>query len=186
MNDPQHPPELDDDQPERPSKTQRKKASHDLQKLGLELAALSEERLQALPIDETLREALLQAKTIRSHEGRRRHMQWVGKLMRKADPTPLIEAVSEAKTGPAQASLHLHESERWRSELLAHDDALTAWVAEYPQTDVQALRALIRSARKDASASVEQRSGKAFRELFQFIKAHRQANSNRPEDDHDE
>lgn len=175
MNDQQHQPETDDSTPERPSKTQRKKVSHDLQKLGTELAALSDARLQALPLDESLRDALMQAKTIRSHEGRRRHMQLVGKLMRRADPGPLEEAAAQAQLVPAKASLELHEAERWRSELITHDGALTDWVERYPDTDVQALRTLIRAARKDASVAPEQRSGKAYRELFQFIKKHQLA-----------
>jgi ribosome-associated protein len=33
------------------------------------------------------------------------------------------------------------------------------------------LRSLIRAARKDASAAPEQRSGRAYRELFKFIRA---------------
>ncbi len=161
---------------ERPSKTQRKKASHDLQKLGLALAELSDVRLQALPLDDSLRDALMAAKTIRSHEGRRRHMQYVGKLMRRIDAEPLEEAVARAQLGPAKASLELHEAERLRSELMADDRALTAWVEHHPDTDVPALRTLIRAARKDASAP-EQRSGKAFRELFQWIKQAQQTQS---------
>jgi ribosome-associated protein len=47
---------------------------------------------------------------------------------------------------------------------------LTEWTAERPQADVQQLRSLIRAARKDASVLPEQRSGKAFRELFKFIR----------------
>jgi ribosome-associated protein len=56
-------------------------------------------------------------------------------------------------------------------ELLASDDALTRWTAEHPASDLQQLRSLIRAARKDAAAAPEQRSGRAYRELFQFIKA---------------
>lgn len=171
MNDqPYKPTESDQPLDDRPSKTQRKKVSHDLQKLGLELSALSDARLKALPLDEGLLDALMLTKTIRSHEGRRRHLQYVGKLMRKADPAPLEKAVALAQLGPAKASLELHEAERWRSELIAKDGALTDWVEQYPQTDVPSLRTLIRNARKDASLAPEQRSGKAFRELFQWIK----------------
>ncbi len=158
----------------RPSKTRRKKTSHDLQKLGLALAELSDARLQALALDESLRDALMAAKTIRSHEGRRRHMQYVGKLMRRIDAGPLEEAVARAQIVPAKASLELHEAECWRSELIANDSALTLWVERFPNTDVPAFRTLIRAARKDASIP-EQRSGKAFRELFQWIKQAQQA-----------
>ena len=71
----------------------------------------------------------------------------------------------------AQDSLTLHESEAWRERLLAQDDALQDFIAQHPGVDVQQLRSLVRAARKDAAAAPEQRSGRAFRELFQFIKA---------------
>ena len=73
--------------------------------------------------------------------------------------------------GHAQNALALHQAERWRADLIREDkDMLTQWVAEFPDTDLQQLRALIRNARKDAAAAPEQRNGRAYRELFQYIK----------------
>ncbi|HJV62559.1 MAG TPA: ribosome biogenesis factor YjgA [Albitalea sp.] len=157
---------------ERPSKTQLKKASHDLQDLGEALVALPDNRLADLSMDESLREAIVEYKRTRSHEGRRRQMQYIGKLMRRADPEPLREAVAAVQLGRAKDALALHEAERWRSELVASDDALTRWTAQHPEADLQQLRSLIRAARKDAAAAPEQRSGKAFRDLFKFIRQH--------------
>lgn len=155
---------------ERPSKTQLKQASHALQGLGEALVELPEERLIALPIPESLLQAVRELKQTRSHEGRRRQLQYIGKLMRRTDPEPIRQAVAEVKLGSAKDVLALHEAERWRAELIAGDDALTRWVAAHPQTDLQQLRSLVRSARKDASQVPEQRNGRAYRELFQFIK----------------
>jgi len=162
----------DDPGYERPSKTRLKKESHDLQSLGEQLAALSDGQLAGLGLDEQLFDAVNQYKRTRSHEGRRRQMQYVGKLMRRVDVEPIREAVAALQLGHALDSLALHQAERWRVELLAGDDALTAWTAEHPGGDVQQLRSLIRAARKDAAAAPEQRNGRAFRELFQYIKAH--------------
>jgi ribosome-associated protein len=157
---------------ERPSKTQMKKASHDLQDLGEALVEMPDDRLVGLGMDESLLDAIRAYKRTRSHEGRRRQMQYVGKLMRRSDPEPLREAVAAMQLGRAKDALALHEAERWRSELVASDDALTRWTTEHPDSDLQQLRSLIRAARKDASAVPEQRSGKAFRELFKFIRQH--------------
>ena len=157
---------------ERPSKTRRKQDSHDLQDLGEALVALPENRLADLDIDESLRGAIDEYKRTRSHEGRRRQMQYIGKLMRRTDPEPLREAVAAMQLGRAKDSLALHEAERWRAELIASDDALTRWSAEHPEGDLQQLRSLIRAARKDAAAVPEERSGRAYRELFKFIKQH--------------
>lgn len=154
----------------RPSKTRRKKDSHDLQDLGEALVAMPDGRLIDLPMDESLLDAIRQYRVTRTHEGRRRQMQYIGKLMRRNDPEPLREAVAAMELGQAKDALALHDAERWRNELIASDSALDGWLAEHPQADVQQLRSLIRAARKDASAAPEQRSGKAFRELFRFLR----------------
>ena len=99
-------------------------------------------------------------------------MQYIGKLMRLHDTEPLRLAVSDLQLGRAQDALALHEAERWRAELIRDDAAATRWIAEHPQADVQQLRSLVRAARKDAAQAPEQRSGRAFRDLFQFIKQH--------------
>ena len=155
----------------RVSKTQAKKASHDLQDLGEAVVALPAERLKDLALDEGLMYAIEQFKKTKTHEGRRRQMQYIGKLMRRTDPEPMQEAVAAMNLGQAKDALTLHQAERWRAELLADDTALTAWMQAHPQTDLQQLRSLVRSARKDAAAVPEKRSGKAVRDLFKFIRA---------------
>jgi ribosome-associated protein len=169
-NDPQLPATEVDDFDERPSKTRRKKDSHELQDLGEALVALPESRADALPLPEALLDAVREYRRTRSHEGRRRQMQYIGKLMRGIDTAPIRQAVTDMQLGRARDSLALHSAEHARAELIARDDAVTAWVANHPQTDAQQLRTLIRNARKDAAQSPEQRSGRAYRELFQFIK----------------
>jgi ribosome-associated protein len=159
----------DDDQ--RPSKTQLKEQSHSLQKLGAEVAELSEDRLERTPMPESLREAIREYRRTRSHEGRRRQLQFIGKLMRSADEEPLREAVAEAKLGSARETLLLHECERWRDELIADDAALTRWQDLHADSDAQRLRSLVRAARRDAAGLVpEARQPRSFRELFQYLK----------------
>src|SRR5205823_2683499 len=148
----------------RPSKMQLKKASHELQDLGEALVALPDDRLADLDMDESLLEAIREYRGTRSHEGQRRQMQYIGKLMRRADVEPLREAVAAMQLGRAKDALALHEAERWRNELIASDDALTRFSAAHPGADLQQLRSLIRAARKDAAAVPEQRSGRAYRD----------------------
>lgn len=159
-----------DEAVERPSKTKLKQASHDLQALGAELVLLSEERLAAVPMPEPLLDALRTYKTTRTHEGKRRQMQYIGKLMRGVDAAPLRDAVTQVQLGRTRASLALHQTERWRAELIADDDALTRFAAAHPLADIQQFRTVIRNARKDAALVPEKRSGRAYRELFQLIK----------------
>jgi ribosome-associated protein len=155
---------------ERPSKTQLKQQAHELQTLGLALAALPDDRFAAIAMPERLREAIAEYRRTRSHEGRRRQMQYVGKCMRLADPAPLREAVAAYQLGSARDTLALHEVERWRDELIADDGALDRWALTHPDTDLQRLRSLLRAARRDAQATPRQRQARAYRELFQFIK----------------
>jgi ribosome-associated protein len=157
---------------DRPSKTRMKQASHELQALGEAVVALPDARLDGLGIAEILLDAIRQYKKTKSFEGRRRQMQYIGKLMRNHDVEPIRQAVTDMQLGRAKDSLALHQAERWRAELIADDDAATRWIAAHPGTDVQQLRSLIRAARKDAALAPEKRSGRAFRELFQFIKEH--------------
>lgn len=172
------PDSIDDDAPERPSKTAQKKAMHELQALGVALMALPDARLAAVPMPESLRDAVRAAVRTRSFEGKRRQVQYVGKLMRKAQDAGEIDAIREAvaafELGQAQDALALHEAERWRAELLASDDALTRWTARHPASDVQQLRQLIRNARKEAAApapaGTAPRQGRAYRELFQQVR----------------
>jgi len=158
------------DDAERPSKTVLKQQAHEQQALGEALAALSGTRLAAIEMPEALRDALHEYQRTRSHEGRRRQRQLIGRLMRQADLAPLHEAVAQAQLGHAHDALALHRAEHWRVELMAEDEALTRWLAEHPASDAQRLRSLIRNARKDAALPPDQRHGRAWRELFQFLK----------------
>ena len=139
----------------------------ELQALGAALAALSESRLKEMPLDQGLREALLEAKRITSHEAKRRQMQYIGRLMRGLDPAPIRSALAEAEGGSAQANARHRRLEAWRERLLGDDAALTAFAAEHPGADLQALRALIRNARKEAG---EGRPPRAYRELFRVLR----------------
>jgi ribosome-associated protein len=154
----------------RPSKSQRKRDMHELQALGQALTELPAERLAAIEMPERLRAAIDEYLRTRSHEGRRRQMQYIGKLMRLADAEPLREAVDAFKLGSAQDALRLHQAERWRAELVLDDEALARWAQTYPHSDLQQLRSLVRVARTDAADQAGQRHGRGWRALFQFVK----------------
>lgn len=163
-----------------PSKTELKKESAELQKLGEALLDLRADLYQRLALPENLATALEELRRITSHEGRRRQLQYVGKLMRGLDPEVLQAAraaLDEQRAGSAQQTLALHAAERWRDDLIARDEALQAWLEAHPGTDVQHLRALVRQARKDAAPTQDEvskglvpRRGRAFREIFQMVR----------------
>src|SRR5688500_7694042 len=150
------------------SKTRRTREMLELQALGAALAELPQAQLAGLQMREELREALLEAKRITSHEAKRRQLQYVGRLMREVDPEPIRAALAAVEGSSAQAAAAHRRLEGLRERLLADDAALTRFALEHPGADLQELRALIRNARR------EQKEGKpprAFRELFRVLKA---------------
>src|SRR5512137_1939906 len=107
-------PDAPDEDTSPPSKSQRKRDMHALQALGAELVRLRRDQLQRIELPEELREAIEFARRVTSHEGRRRHMQYVGKLMRQVDADAIRAALSQA-TGESRAAVALmHLAERWR------------------------------------------------------------------------
>jgi len=159
------------------SKTDLKRESAELQALGEALLALRAGLLDKLDLSDKLKDAIEEAKRITNFEGKRRQMQFIGKLMRGLDAATLdsVRAVlDEQNRGPAQETAALHDAERWRDRLIADDDALGGWIETHPGTDAQQLRALIRQARKDIKAGPPgeaPRQGKAYREVFQLVRA---------------
>jgi ribosome-associated protein len=157
--------------PDAPSKTKLKAESQALQELGRDVSELSAARLAAIDMPEILRDAIALYQRTKTHEGKRRQFQYIGKLMRGVDEAPLREAVAAARLGSAHDTWRLHEAERWREALIADDDALTRWLAEHPDTDTQHLRSLVRAARRDAvGMTPEQRQPRSYRELFQYLR----------------
>lgn len=73
----------------KPSKSAKKREYIALQKMGEELISLKESELDALPIEDGLREAIIEARQIKAHGALRRQKQYIGKLMRHIDPEPL-------------------------------------------------------------------------------------------------
>jgi len=150
------------------SKTRRKREMTELQSLGAALVGLPESQVRQMRLDNALLEAVLEAKRIRSHEARRRQLQYVGRLMREVDPEPIRAQLAAVEGSSAQAAAAHRRLETWRERLLSDDAALTSFASEHPGADIQEIRALIRNARK------EQKEGKpprAYRELFRVLKA---------------
>lgn len=156
-----------------PSKTQLKAEADEKQALGEALLTLRADLMARLDLPEKLIDAIAQAKKITNFEGKRRQMQFIGKLMRPLDTEPIRAAIDEQKNGSAQLTLALHLAEQWRDKLIASDDALGDWLAEHPDTDAQQLRALVRQARKDAKPEKPgeaPRHCKSYREIFQLVR----------------
>ena len=124
-----------------PSKSQRKRDMLALQVIGESLLPLADDRLQRLPISPELIDAVRLAREIRAHEGRRRQMQLIGRLMRDIDADALRAALADETREHRVATAVMHAAERWRERMLADDQVLE-----------QLVRAVSRDARDDRTA----------------------------------
>jgi ribosome-associated protein len=169
---PSRPPEPDADDAavgrgaDRPSKSQRKRQMTALQALGGSLLRLSAAELARVELPEPLREAIAEMARVRSHEGRRRQLQYIGKLMRQVDPEPLAAAIADATGESRQAVALMHRCERLRDRLLVDDTALADVMAELPGTDAQQLRSTIRAARREHEQGLPPRHA---RQLYRWL-----------------
>lgn len=152
---------------ERPSKSQRKRDAHALQALGAQLTTLRDDVLVRLPIGEALIEAVRMAREIRSHEGRRRQVQLIGKLMRDADGDAIRAALNDEGRDHRADVAVLHAAERWRERILADDRVLANWCAEFPDTR-EAIEPLVPRARAELAG---EGPGRAYRDLFRKLRA---------------
>jgi len=152
---------------EHPSKTQRKKAMHELQSLGEQLVALNAEQLASVDLPEELRDAVREAWRVKSHEGRRRQLQYIGRLMREVDPAPIRERIAAWEGRSRQHTAREHAIARWRERLLEDESALAEFARLHPCADLQHLRTLVRNASTERDAG---RPPKSYRELFRALR----------------
>ena len=134
------------------SRSQKKRESTALQKIGEELILLPAAVLETLDLPAELLTAILHCQELPPNEARRRQTQFVGKLMRRMEnPEELRLAIEEAKAGLQAENMYFHDIERLRDTLI-HDDkdrrheALQNFLHTYPQSDANKLRALIKGA----------------------------------------
>jgi ribosome-associated protein len=168
MPRPDKPPHAESPDPAAPSKTRRKQAMHALQDMGEALVALDHKRLTELDLPERLVDAVVLARGIRAHEGRRRQIQYIGRLMRDIDAAPLQATLDRWAAGAPADHARFAEVERWRDELLVDATALDRFAIAHPNIDRASLASLIRD------AQVERARGgppHRYRELFRTLRA---------------
>lgn len=160
--------EFHDDFSEEKSKSQVKRELHALQELGERLTTLKPKQLNLLPLTDALRRALLDAPKHSAHIARKRHIQYIGKLMRDQDVDAIHALFDQLDASTRQYNERFHALERWRDRLIeGGDEALEAFVSAYPETDRQHLRGLIRHAQHEAAHN---KAPTAARKIFKYIR----------------
>lgn len=151
------------------SKTEIKREMEELQELGTKIVELSEKHIGKIPLEGELEQAIYQARGMKHREGRRRQLQFIGKLMRQDDNIDGIRAAYQKIISIGQQHTKVqHQTEQWRDRLLGDDKkALQDFLSEFPDTEVQHLRQLIRNSQKEIS---QQKPPSASRKLFRYIR----------------
>jgi ribosome-associated protein len=158
----------DDDFSGEKSKTQVKRELQALQDLGERLTTLKPELLTKLPLSDALRKALDDAPKHKAHIARKRHIQYIGKLMRTADVEAITTLIDQLDASTRQYNERFHALERWRDLLLTgSDEVLNNFVGQYPDADTQHLRQLLRQAQHEAAQS---KPPAAARKMFKYIR----------------
>jgi ribosome-associated protein len=153
---------------EQPSRTRRKLEAEALQQLGKQLITVSESDLQRLQLPEQLIEALREARRIHSHNAQKRHLQYIGKLMRDIDPEPVrqyFEAHRLAKNVEVQKH---HQLEEMRDTLIiGGEKAVDSFIQDYPGANRKQLCHLVRQANRERASG---HPPKSAREIFRYLK----------------
>jgi len=157
-----------DDFSEEKSKTQVKRELHALQDLGERLTTLKPDLLNRLPLTDGLRRALAEAPKHTANIARKRHIQFIGKLMRDQDIDAILSMIDQLDASTRQYNERFHALERWRDRLLGgSDEVLEAFVGEYQEADRQHLRQLLRQAQHEAA---QNKPPAASRKIFKYIR----------------
>ena len=163
-----HDDDPEDDEFDGPSKSRLKRDAADLKDLGDELVALPPAELDALPLDEKLRDAIDLAKRITAHGGAARQRQLIGKILRKSDVAELRAVIEQRALERRMLARDFHRIEAWRDRLLAGGEtALRALLAMQPALAEAELRKLVASAQAEAAAG---RPPAAARALFRRLR----------------
>ncbi|MFK7975009.1 MAG: ribosome biogenesis factor YjgA [Halioglobus sp.] len=154
---------------EEPSKSARKREMHALQAMGETLVQLTEKQLQQITIeDENLMEAIIECRNIRSNSARKRHMQYIGKLMRKTDISAIEAGLASLHHTKTTDSNAFHEIETLRDAMIAQGpNSVELAMAKFPDADRQHIRQLLLQHQREVAKA---KPPAASRKLFRYLK----------------
>ena len=151
-----------------PSKSQLKRESEALQKLGEELLSLRTSDLDSMNLPDELDEAVRTARKIQSRGGLKRQRQFIGKIMRQIDSESVEKQLAVIKHKHDTNTAAFRKIEQWRDRLLNNDKtALTEIINSHPDIDRQHINQLVRHALRE---QVENKPPASARKLFKYLR----------------
>jgi ribosome-associated protein len=139
---------------EGPSKSQLKRNSEDLQKLGQQLTEATASLLKKCELPENLQRAIDEYNNLpNKHGAKRRQLQFIGKLMRELTDEEIERILRQTNQNAALLQRRTQEMDQLLIAFLSGDDSgVELLLKRHPKIDLQQLRQLIRQARKELQA----------------------------------
>jgi len=153
------------------SKTQIKREMEALQELGKKLLSLSKSQQQKVSMSDTLRAALEEATRIKQREAMRRHLQYIGRIMRTEDHESISNRINLFDSTSAAHNKMFHKLEMIRDNLCSEHsmEAMHSYLEENSDIDMQHFRQLVRQAKKEAEKGDKTTSRKKLFKLLRDI-----------------
>ena len=158
-----------EDDPDYKSKSQVKREMEALQELGTKLLSLSKSQQLKVEMSDVLREALAEANRIKQREAMRRHMQYIGRVMRNEDCESIAHQVALFDSTSAAHNKLFHGLEHKRNALIGPNSAeeLQKYFDINPNVDMQHVRQLVRQSIKELAEGKKTASQK---KLFKYLR----------------
>ncbi len=138
-----------------------------MQQLAARLTTLPRAELLRLRLSEATWAALDETPRIKDVRARGRHYKRIANLLARDDMHAVTALMDEAESRERAERARHHGLERWRERLVGEGDAAVGdFLDDYPQTDRQQLRTLVRAACRDAGRGRPE----AARRLFRFLR----------------
>lgn len=151
------------------SKSEMKREAQRMHDLGKILTELNAERRAQLPISDMLKQALTENTRLKSHEAKRRHLNYVAKIIWREDIDAIHAALDLFDPSSESYGRIQKQQEMWRKRLVQDPQSVQEFIEHYPTVDRQQLRNLVRNAQKEMQAQPS-KPGSNYRKLFQFLK----------------
>lgn len=153
---------------ELPSRSQLKRENQELRDMGEQLVLLANSQLEKITLDDSLKEAIKEARRLKNLDARRRQIQYIGKLLRKIDITEINYSLEKINHQSQTFRQHFAKLEQWRDRFISEgNDAIEDFIANYPEADRQQLRNLQRQACREKS---QNKPSAASEKLFKYIR----------------
>jgi ribosome-associated protein len=129
---------------------------------------MPEGKLQKFDLPDNLREAIYEARRLKSREAKRRHLQYIGKIMRTID-TDIIQHTLDKMDHQSQTyRQHFSQLEGWRDRLITGGmPVIEEFIQQHPEADRQQLRNLQRQANRELE---KKKPPAAARKLFAYLR----------------